>query len=184
MRCFLSVDLDKNLENRVAEIQKKIEVLGTDVNFVKPENLHFTIKFLGQIDKNEVEVIKKSLKICLKGESRFNIKICGIGYFGNPGHIRTLWLCIKEGENALTKLIKNVNENVKFGEVERTPHLTIGRVKYGEQRQILLDFICNNKNVNIGEMIVNEVKLKVSTLTKNGPIYNDLEVFKLGCKNE
>jgi 2'-5' RNA ligase len=184
MRCFISIDLDKNLKNKVAEIEKKIGNLGVDVKFVEPENLHFTIKFLGEVSENEVDEIKKSLKICFKNEVHFKIKISGIGYFGNPKYLRTLWLGIKEGEMELTKLMKNVNANINFGEEERTPHLTIGRMKSGKNRQFLLHFLYENENVNIGEMDVNEVKLKLSTLTKNGPVYNDLESFKLGCENE
>jgi 2'-5' RNA ligase len=184
MRCFLSIDIEENLKNRVLEIQKKIGNLNANIKFVEPENLHFTIKFIGEVNENEVDEIKKSLRFCLKNEAAFKIKICGIGYFGKPNYLRTLWLGIKEGESELSELIKYVNVNIKFGKDEETPHLTIGRIKTGKNRQDLLNFLDENKNVNIGEMNVNEVKLKASILTKSGPIYKDLEIFKLGCENE
>jgi 2'-5' RNA ligase len=180
MRCFISIDIGKNLMVKVIEIQKKIINLDIDVKLVEPENLHFTVKFLGDVNEDELNGIKKSLKDCVKGEGKFKINISGIGYFGKTSYIRTLWLGLNEGESELVKFMKKVNDCVKIGEKNFNPHLTIGRVKSGRNREILLNFLNEFKNVNIGEMEVDKIKLKSSDLTKKGPVYSDLDVFELG----
>lgn len=180
MRCFLSVDIDKNLMEKVFVTQKKLINMNIDVKLVEPENLHFTVKFLGDVNENELNDVKTSLKDCVKGECKFKINIFGVGYFGKTSYIRTLWLGLNEGESELIRLMKKVNDYVKIGEKNFNPHLTIGRVKSGKKRKILLDFLNEYKNVNIGEMEVNKIKLKSSDLTKKGPVYSDLEVFELG----
>lgn len=179
MRCFISVDLDRKLINKVIEVQKDLQNLNLDVKFVEPENLHFTVKFLGNVNENEVNEVKKSLHACLERENAFSINIKGMGYFGRPSRIRTLWLGLNEGEDELAGLMKKVNDYVKIGERNFSPHLTIGRVKSGKNREVLLKFLNESKGMNIGEMNVNGVKLKSSELTKKGPVYSDLTVFNL-----
>lgn len=180
MRCFISIDIDKKIVNKVVGIQKHLRDLNIDVKLVEPENLHFTVKFLGDVNENEVNGIRKSLEDCVRWEGEFKINISGVGYFGSTSHIRTLWLGLNKGEDKLVKLMKKVNDYVKLGKRSFSPHLTIGRIKSGRNRGILLEFLNESKNVNVGEMDVNVVKLKKSELTKRGPIYSDLAVFRLG----
>jgi len=179
MRCFIAIDADKKLFDKIAELKEGINKLNVDVKLVEPENLHFTVKFLGDMNEDEVNEVKNSLGKCLKNEREFKINITGFNYFGNPNYIRTLWLGVKEGQNELKKLVQTVNDCVKIGKLEVSPHLTLGRVKSPVNKDHLIKFMNENKNVKIGEMNVNYVKLKASTLTKNGPIYNNLAVFNL-----
>jgi len=179
MRCFVAVDLDRDLAKQVEEIQREISNLDVDVKFVDSENLHFTLRFLGEVNEDEIGVIKRSVEEGLKEIGVFKIKIQGLGYFGSSKHVRTLWLDINEGKDKFVKLMKNVNERLKIGEKNTSPHLTIGRVKSGKHRELLLNFINRSENVKVGEMIVKDVKLKSSALTRSGPAYSDLSVFKL-----
>ncbi len=179
MRCFIAIDLDKKLTNKVIGVQKNLQNLNLDVKLVEPENLHFTVKFLGDVNEDGVEMVKKSLQTSLGGERAFSINIKGMGYFGKPSHIKTLWLGLSKGEGELTRLMERVNDYVKIGESNFSPHLTMGRVKSGRNREALLKFLGESEDVNVGEMNVNEVKLKSSELTNKGPIYSDLAVFNL-----
>ncbi|MEM2954874.1 MAG: RNA 2',3'-cyclic phosphodiesterase, partial [Candidatus Nanoarchaeia archaeon] len=162
------------------ELQNKIKKLNVDIKMVEPQNVHFTIKFLGEVSENEIEHVKKILREFIENEYAFSLEIGGIGYFGGSNFIRVIWLGVKKGEDELNKIIKFVNENVKIGKKENMPHLTIGRIKSGKNRDVLLKFIENNKNVKIGEFFVNEIKIKSSTLTSKGPIYED--IFKVCLK--
>lgn len=184
MRCFISIDLDEGIRKSVIKIQDVILNMGADVKLVMPENLHFTVKFLGDVNENEIEVVRKSLCDCLDKERYFKLNVAGIGYFGSTSHIRTLWLGVNQGRDNLVKLMKNVNEHVKLGDNKITPHLTLGRIKSARNREFLLKFIEGSKNVNIGEMDVKEVKLKSSQLTGKGPVYSDMCVFRLRDENE
>lgn len=180
MRCFIAVDLDRALVKQVKRVQDRISSLDVDVKFVEPENLHFTLKFLGEVSEGEIKNIINSVGDCVKGFNSFKIGIRGLDYFGNNKYVRTLWLGVDEGKDELVKLMKNVSSCLRAGKEEGTPHLTIGRVKSGGNREILLNFINKYEDVKLGEMVVKNVKLKRSVLTGKGPIYSDLAVFELG----
>ncbi|UCG95750.1 MAG: RNA 2',3'-cyclic phosphodiesterase [archaeon] len=182
MRCFVAVDLNRDLAKQVEDIQREITNLNVDVKFVEPENLHFTLRFLGEVNESEADAIERSIGECLRGFYAFKISIHGLGYFGIPRYIRTLWLDVNEGKDEFVKLMKNVNMCLKMGEENKSVHLTIGRVKSGKNRESLLNFINKSKDVKIGEMVVKDVKLKSSVLGRSGPVYSDLFVFKLGGK--
>jgi len=179
MRCFVAIDLDKELAGKVRDVQEGIMKLGVDVKMVEPENLHFTLKFIGEINESELAAIKNELHACFRGVSEFTMNIHGMGYFGGENYIRTLWLGVKEGEDDLLKLMKLVNTSLKTGKTNYSPHLTLGRVKTSKNKGDLLDFISSMKDVKVGEMKVEEVKLKSSVLSTHGPAYSDIEIFTL-----
>jgi len=184
MRCFIAVDLDRGLAGEIEKVQREIMNLGVGVKFVEPENLHFTLKFLGEVSEDEIGVIKNSIERGLGCANRFRIGISGMGYFGSQKHIRTLWMGVKEGKDEFVKLVDNVNRGLSIGEDGKNVHLTIGRVKSCKNEELLLNFINEHKDVNIGEMDVKDVKLKSSVLTSGGPLYSDLALFRLGGKDE
>jgi 2'-5' RNA ligase len=184
MRCFVAVDLDNDLARHVKEIQDRIVSLDVDMKLVEPGNLHFTLRFLGEVGESEIGMIKNSVENSLKGISAFKIGIGGLGYFGGQRYVRTLLLNVDEGKGEFVKLMKNVNNHLGGSEVNKPPHLTIGRVKSGRNRELIINFIKKSRDVNIGEMIVKDVKLKKSILTGSGPVYSDLAVFKLEGKHE
>ena len=184
MRCFVAVDLDRCLVRQVKEIQDNMSNLNVDVKFVESENLHFTLKFLDEVSEDEIGVIKRSIEEALKNIDAFKISIEGLCYFGGSTYVRTLWLGVNEGKDEFVKLAKNVNDCIGKHEENTSPHLTIGRVKSGRNRELLLNFINKHKDVKIGEMDVKNVKLKSSTLTGKGPLYSDLAVFGFGGDKE
>ncbi len=179
MRCFICVDVDEGLKDAIVRLQRELVSTESDLKLVEPAQMHFTLKFIGEVKECEVEIIKKSLAF-IENECPFNIAMYGIGYFGKSHFIRTLWVGIKDGEAKMKILMNKVNENVKFGENSTSSHMTIARVKSGKNLDSLSMLIKNRENVNFGEMNVNEVKLKSSILTPGGPIHSDIAVWKMG----
>ena len=101
-----------------------------------------------------------------------------IGVFPNESYIRVIWIGLNP-ENEILELQKNIDENLKTlfkKEKDFKPHLTLARVKYIENKE---DFINKLKNINIEnkKIEINNFKLIKSTLTPNGPVYEELEVF-------
>jgi len=182
MRLFIAVDLDDKLKTNVLNVQNRIRQSGADVKFVEPENLHFTLKFLGEVEEAELPEIEKRISDVLEGVKRFVIKIEGFGYFGSPGYIRTLWLDVKDGKEQLQGIAESLNRALDYIRHEKRKsnvHLTIGRVKSAKNKDALIHEIEALRNVKIGEMKVKTVKLKQSILTKQGPVYKDVKVFDL-----
>lgn len=177
MRSFIAIDLDKLLIDKVADIQKELSKIGK-MKFVHQENLHFTLKFLGDIPEAGVMKVKEELKIIAEQTPEFEIKIKGIRVFPNEKFIRIIWLDIEHGKEEMKKLFDKVN-GIKIGKESNTCHLTIARVKKINDKNMLIKKLRHLSEKEIGQMTVNQIKLKKSTLTPEGPIYEDLATFKL-----
>lgn len=174
MRCFVAVDLDPQLRQGVEKLQAELRNL--DTKLIEPWNLHFTLKFLGEVD----EVAVNSVNALLKDTARLNpitVKLEGVGVFPNEKFVRVIWI----GASQLDDLQKEINETLSplFQKENPSPHLTIARVRSQKHLPKIIDFIKVHKNEEIGTMHINELKLKKSTLTPEGPVYEDISVFKL-----
>jgi 2'-5' RNA ligase len=182
MRAFIAIDLEGNCKNNATKIIESFSEAGGDVKFVEPQNLHITLKFLGEVSEEHVKRIESCLLDGVKVMKPFKISLKGVGYFGSQKNIRTIWLGIENGRDGLISLSNLVNECLKdmFQKEEASPHLTIGRVRSGKNREAIMDEINSMRDVKIGEMVVSEIKLKRSMLTKTGPVYEDVCVFRIG----
>lgn len=183
MRCFVAIDLSENIKEKITEITKELKKQDVDVKFVESQNLHITVKFLGEVSEEQVKEISNIAKEVLSPVKQFKINIKGLGYFGSPNYIRTLWVGISDGKEKLHMLIETVNKklfHIRKEGYAPSAHITIGRVRSGKNKEKLLETIEKLKDVKIGEMVVKEIKLKQSELTREGPVYTDIETFDLG----
>jgi 2'-5' RNA ligase len=182
MRLFVSIDLDRELTEKAAGIEERIRATGADVKLVEPRNLHFTLKFLGEVPESQVPGIEEKIGKALEDTRPFQVSIAGFGYFGSPSYIRTLWVDVKEGQEQLLELMKKVGsalDSIRREKLKPAVHLTVGRVRSAKNKEQLLREIEALRDVKVGGMLVKEVKLKQSTLTKTGPVYRDVKVFTL-----
>ncbi|MBV1730216.1 MAG: RNA 2',3'-cyclic phosphodiesterase, partial [Methanobacterium sp.] len=112
----------------------------------------------------------------------FSISIEGMGVFPSLRYIRVLWIGTKDTDS-FSSIQKDLDgEFIKMGfskERSYLPHLTIGRLKGSTNKELLVGKIEELKEVKIGAMEIDHLVLKKSELTPAGPIYTDLEVFKL-----
>lgn len=169
MRIFISIDFPEEIKKQIVKIQKQLPIFdGKRTEF---ENLHLTLKFLGEIDEEILSEIRKRLKQIKL--NFFEIEIDSLGMFSD----RIIWIGIKNCE----ELQKEIDEALKgiFEKEERfMGHLTIARVKYIKNKKEFL----NRLNKIIIPKMKFEVKyfnLKKSTLTENGPVYEDVEIYPL-----
>jgi 2'-5' RNA ligase len=181
VRAFIAVELDSQLLPKVVQIQQEILAVGADIKAVEPENIHFTLKFLGEIPQTTVnEVIAQINKIDFRS---FEIEIVGTGCFPNPRNPRVIWMGVTSGRDEFTKVarqLENYLREIGFRpEGERfSPHLTIGRVRSGRNKADLIKKLNETLNAEVGRMTVSTIKLKKSTLTPRGPIYATLHEIK------
>jgi 2'-5' RNA ligase len=182
MRAFLALDVgDKYIIQRIEKIQENILRSGAEVKIVEPQNLHFTVRFFGEI--NDVQARKiisllEDIKL-----PPLKVSYSGIGFFPNLRKISIIWIGVDEiCRNELIHLANKVNDNLKiFGRPDKgfKAHLTISRVKSGKNKDDLLQAISQYETKKLGEEIIEKLKLKKSTLTPKGPIYEDLHAFPL-----
>ncbi|MBU0957338.1 MAG: RNA 2',3'-cyclic phosphodiesterase [Nanoarchaeota archaeon] len=175
MRCFISIDMPQKVQHEIKKLEKKLpEFKG---NFTRYDNLHLTLKFLGDgITGEQIEEIKKRLKdIEIKD---FEVRIDEIGVFTEE-HIKIIWLHLA-GESLLD-LQKKIDNKLKdmFKKEERfMSHVTIARVNFVEDREKFLEALKKVKIKNIN-FVVNKFKLMKSELTSAGPEYKVVEEFSL-----
>jgi RNA 2',3'-cyclic 3'-phosphodiesterase len=134
VRTFIAVELSPGVKHRAGELIKELKPTGADVNWTPPQQMHLTLKFLGEISRDDI------IPLCrLTGEvaakfQPFDLGFRGTGAFPHTDHPRTLWIGIEEGLEEIRALQKELEQalydKLGFPKERRqfTPHLTIGRV--------------------------------------------------------
>ena len=172
MRAFIAIDLPEDVRKEIERIQRRIpEFTGKNTEL---ENLHLTLKFLGEISEEQAEKVRERLKRVKL--NKFESEIDKIGVFSEK-FVRIVWLHLSNCD----ELQKKVDESLKdlFPEERRfMSHLTIARVKRIDDKEKFLNKIKKIK-IKLIKFSVGNFKLKKSTLTPEGPVYEDLEIYNL-----
>ncbi|MFH1785738.1 MAG: RNA 2',3'-cyclic phosphodiesterase [Candidatus Micrarchaeota archaeon] len=172
MRLFVAIPVPE-------DIRKKVALFGNDiaqdgVMNVKPENMHLTLKFIGE--NEQAEQIKKILE---KIEyNKFECKVSGVGVFPNESYIKVVWTGIESGHRIekLADLVKDALINYGSNDRKFSAHLTIARVK---KKIDLKEFLIKNEQTEFGTFTAEKFELIQSILSPEGPKYITLASFKL-----
>ena len=181
MRAFVAIEVPEVVGSLVG-FQQEISATGADVKLVERENLHFTIKFLGEIgDAQVAEVLSKLGSIDLSGGA---VEVRGAGAFPSPGRPKVVWAGVASEHESLVAAIAGGVEGALAGIGERDErpfraHITLGRVRSFRNARQLGEFLRANVNKPFGTARLSSLKLKSSLLTSGGPVYKDLGVFPL-----
>ena len=187
MRLFVAIDLDENVIERLSSIQEKFSSSDFDLKLVEPENLHLTLKFLGELQDSKLGHVEKLVSEALSGFHSFTLSFHGIGYFGSGRYMKVIWAGVNEGRDEFISLANELEAKLSFirkDEHEPSPHLTIARIRSGRNTDRLSREVDSLRDVKVGEVRVKEIKLKKSVLTPQGPVYSDVKVFQLKLKSE
>lgn len=182
IRAFLAIDLDDDLKPKINKIIREFKQIDANIKYVDLQNLHFTLKFFGDIDTEGIDVLAERIENVVKDFDSFNIKIKGCGAFPNKSRINVIWVGLDEDsilKELHDKLDKQFNSLGFDLDKKFSSHLTIGRMRSAKGKDKVKNTIESFENVDIGSMEVTSITLKKSTLTPAGPIYEDLIEFKL-----
>lgn len=179
VRCFLAVDIpDRAIVGRLVDVGNDLIQTGNDLRPVSPENMHVTVRFLG----DATPVMLRSVDTALDelNVTPFNVELMGLGYFRDPKYITVIWAGIKTGTEELSAIFNTLEPKLERGGFIRdnrgfSPHLTIARVKAVRDRDALLGFITKRKDYPFGTFKAQSIGLKQSVLTPKGPIYTTLK---------
>ncbi len=182
MRLFIAIDLHSELREKITNLIQKLKATGADVKWVEPENLHITLKFLGDVEEERIDEIREIVRSSLSNQKAFDIEIDGMGFFENEKYLRVIWIGLSKGKERVMELMDILNRalnHIRHERLKSAAHITIGRVRSGKNKQALLDAIKKLSTLDIGSQIVKEIAIKQSQLTKQGPVYRDVEILKL-----
>ena len=173
MRIFVAVRVPEEIRRRVAALGS--EIAGDGISLVRPENMHLTLRFIGDTQPQDVEKVKEALgKISFK---RFDCSVKGVGVFPGEDYVRVVWAGCGSGDSleGLANMISGGLEG--FGGDERfTAHLTIARVK---KRIDARPFLQRHEGEGFGSFSVSGFELIESVLGgPRGPEYRTIAVFR------
>ncbi len=183
-RSFIAVELSTEIAGGVRRIQAGLRERTTGVSWVRPEGIHLTLKFLGDVDPDRVGEIAGKAEEAIKTIGAFSIGIKGCGAFPNPRNPRVIWIGVDDPSGDVKRLQARVEqgmEEIGFAPEGRayTPHLTVGRLRSGKGKGEIAQALEAMKGCDLGTMEVREVCLFRSQLKPTGAEYTKLKVMPL-----
>jgi 2'-5' RNA ligase len=190
LRTFIAIDLPGEILNKIGEITKYFQALTPSkaIKWVSMDKLHLTLKFLGEVQKDQLETIKSVLIHTLDKLPPCEITIKGLGMFPNANNPRVIWLGITDAVALISiqQILDNALATVDIPREKRvfSPHLTLGRVRSNAKPadvEQIGKVLSQYKVDTIGRITVNEIRLYQSELRPGGPIYTPLLVIPLNA---
>lgn len=184
IRAFVAANLDSGLKAALARVQDRLKATRADVGWVRPENLHLTLKFLGQVEEGRLGIIGDVIAAAATGCGPIRLVFEGLGAFPSPRAARVVWIGLSHGAEALAELQARVEaglESLGFAREGRpfTAHLTLGRVRSPAHREQLACALISTTAEALGEMVLDRIDLMKSDLSVAGARYSILQSFPL-----
>lgn len=178
IRSFIAIDITSQEPlDLISSFQKTLRSTGADLKPVPPENVHITLRFLGDIAPSLAHQIGKNLStLCFDS---FEVSLQGAGAFPNMRRINVVWVGIKRGVINLVDIYRQVESRLQELGIRPdtrgfSPHVTVARVRSARNKGVLTKAILAMKNEEFGTFSINLVRLKKSVLTPKGPQYTTL----------
>jgi 2'-5' RNA ligase len=187
MRTFIAVEIPGDIQEKVGTYIDAVSGMFRHVKWVAPHNLHFTIKFLGEVQESKLDDLKECVAVTASEFNPISLGLNGVGFFPSAKRPRVIWIGADGGTDYLLEmfqLLENCLEKVGFDREARmfSPHLTIGRSRK-DKKIITPSTLPEFEPVRFE---VNTIALMKSTLTPDGPIYErtfERELSKISCSD-
>jgi RNA 2',3'-cyclic 3'-phosphodiesterase len=181
IRAFVATEIPRfdGLDGLLNRLKKS----GARLSIPRSEGMHVTLKFLGDVEEESVDEIIGLLKKSVKSIPPFDVKVAGTGAFPNLRNPRVFWVGL-EDDGSLGRIAGSVDESLStmgFARESRpfTPHITIARIRSASGVERATGILGEFENTQFGTFLVGDIRLKKSTLTPTGSIYEDLGVISL-----
>ncbi|MDF7825891.1 RNA 2',3'-cyclic phosphodiesterase [Pontiellaceae bacterium B12227] len=183
LRAFIAIEIESEIRARLSEFQQKLKQTDADVRWVKPENIHLTLAFLGNIPASILQPLETALREKFQSLEPFRIDIQGTGVFGRRNRPSVVWAGIQETP-ALMELQQCVVDAlgmvpVDYHDNRFRPHLTLGRFKSLDQLDELFQTLEKEAKAPFGTQEVKAVQIIQSELLPDGAKYTVLQRLKL-----
>ena len=178
IRSFIAFGINnESVLSQFSEVQGTLLNTGADLKLVKPQNIHVTMRFLGNISLHLVDLIHEEMEKLTF--TSFNVEIKGLGAFPSLRYARVVWAGIRNGADELVNIFDQLEPRLRelgFRPDSKgfSPHLTIARVKTGRNKSKLVRCIQDLVDYEFGVVRADCLRLKKSVLTPRGPIYSTL----------
>ncbi len=186
LRTFIGVEATDEIRSAGQRLIRKMSQTAAGVRWVDAENIHLTLKFLGEVDEREIHQICRQAADAARVCAPFQIPCLAVGAFPSPHRPRTIWMGVNDHEGQLAQLHKSIETGLSElgipAESRRFHgHLTLGRVRYNRRgSEDLTHIMAAEADVQFGVLPVDEVIVYSSQLSRSGPTYMALGRCPLG----
>ena len=184
IRCFIAIEIPEPIQNQLARIQGALKKQIQKASWVKPGNIHLTLKFLGAVDPDDLEPIGEAIEEATSRHRSFPLRIGGVGAFPNLARPRVMWAGVKTGRERVSALAQDINVALShcgflFETKKFNPHLTIARLKERIDLRPYTNQYRQYDRIDEAEMTVDRISLVQSQLHPQGAIYSTLQSYLL-----
>jgi 2'-5' RNA ligase len=181
---FVAIELSDRLKQALARVQRSLSKYDSVVRWVGPEQMHLTLKFIGEVADSRVSDISLALKQAAASAAPFEFQARGAGCFPPRGSVRIVWVGLEESTGTLPVCQRLVDENLAALGIEPearpfSAHLTLGRVKDDATRGGLREAVEQVAALGFAQE-VRSFALVSSVLTPNGARYTKVNEWRLG----
>lgn len=191
IRTFIAVPLSPAIESATRKLIKLFKPLDEGIKWVPVDNLHLTLKFLGEVDNVEIPHVCRAIRRVTDSLQPFELRFQGAGGFPEVTRPRVLWAGVEDASGTLVRMVSDLEKELaelgfKPEPRDYRPHLTIGRARSRSHRasDTLLDAIERKSDAELGKMMVDELQLVASFLDKEGPTYQVMDTIELNEPSE
>lgn len=184
MRAFIAISLPAEVKNQLTLIQNQLKNSRADVKWVEPDNLHLTLKFLGEINEKTLDNVEKILEETTENNSIFKVRLGSLGAFPSLNSPRVIWVDLKEGSSEVKIIAAELERKIAFLGIPKEDkpfscHITLGRTRSALNRKELIQLFLNSGEKERLEFGVEKITLFKSTLKPSGPVYEALKEANL-----
>jgi RNA 2',3'-cyclic 3'-phosphodiesterase len=177
-RLFIAIELPPPVRDVLAAVQRELAAAGADVKWSPPENIHLTLKFLGDTPDSEIRQLAETLNVVARQGAAHLCRLGNVGAFPDMRRPRVIWVGLDEPTGELVALQQRIDEATAdlVGSDPRgfTPHLTLGRTRSGRNAEGLAAMLDGYQFTSQLDIPVSEVLLMSSVLGRGGPTYATL----------
>jgi 2'-5' RNA ligase len=184
IRTFIAVEIPEKVISSIARVQEGIKNYGFKIRWVRPESIHLTLKFLGNIEAADTENIGRAVFEASKEYTPLSLQAKGIGVFPGIKRPRVVWVGITGQLETLVRLQKTLDKNLEaigFPKEKRPfkGHLTLGRIKKKIDTNTFIEALDTFGNFETETFTADRVVLYKSELKASGAVYTKLMSARL-----
>ena len=185
IQTFIAVEIPDNVISGIRDLQQDLKADGVNIRWVRPENIHLTLKFLGDVQAADIDNISGVISGAVEEVPSISLQAKGVGVFPGVKRPRVLWVGLSGQLELLSRLQKALDANLKgigFPQEKRPfkGHLTIGRVKTKMDSKIFVDALMAFRSFESETFVADRIVLFKSELKPNGAVYTNLASATLG----
>ena len=179
MRIFIAIEIPQEIKKILAEVQALLKKSGAEAGWTRPEAVHLTLKFLGEVPETTVGNITAALAHALEGKGSFRLRLAGAGFFPHERNPRIVWIGVAGELDSLMGIQILVEEQtvrlgIKQEDRHFTPHLTLGRIKSLPSRDAWLKSLDQVRSLSSPEFDVTAISVIQSELKPAGAVYTEV----------